>query len=440
MRYYGMDPNLITIYNIRNIESIKVWDLVQNSEGKRLVIPAIMIIYDGGKQLNLCAKDKYFDIYVKKVVEVYRDEKNNTLEDALTDPFRLRSKIEIDEYTRSILESGSLEKINGIYRFYQDKESYDESLMFQIDEVKSLINMVQYHIKRLFVNTDTNVTFNPEFSGFRDNYVMSGQINGVEHYFPFIYQKNSDNNYEFWINGLVNQNRPVRVSISFKKDGINVVVSIDGYELYEESSYSITNGTVKEIHDVTRKGITIGYKNNDLEMIPNNPLSNLESLDEDINLKWYMLPWGAVYGCDVVLDEVSSTEKIIEVHNMYLDTFDNGFVKKEYYSKNYKRNRTVAVNAEDMMLDEVIKNMIGVSIDKDGKLYVIETSFDKVGLSEDNYNGTYGGKYFYHGCYAEDGIKGVEKVKLVTLSKKQNVISNSDLVNKYRILKLVKGE
>ena len=97
MKYYGMDPTLVEIYNIRNIESIKLWDLVSNDEdNKRTVIPAFMVIYDGGKQLNLCAKDKYFDVFVKKITEVYKDEKNNILEDALTDPFGLSRHIEID--------------------------------------------------------------------------------------------------------------------------------------------------------------------------------------------------------------------------------------------------------------------------------------------------------------------------------------------------------
>jgi len=233
MKYYGIDPSLVQIYNIRNLESVKVWDLVQNEIGKRVIVPAIMIIYDGGKQLNLCAKDKYFDIYVKKVVEVYKDEKDNILEDNLTDPFRLKSRIDIDDNTKKIFESGNLEKINEIFHFYQGKEAYDESLMFQIDEVRPLIKLVQYHIRRLFDNTDRNISFNDEFSGYRDNYLMSGQINGIESYFPFSYQ-NNDDSYEFWVNGLVNQNKTVKVSVSFKKDEISVEVKIDGFELDQE--------------------------------------------------------------------------------------------------------------------------------------------------------------------------------------------------------------
>ncbi len=441
MKYYGMDPTLVEIYNIRNIESIKLWDLVSHDESnKRIVIPAFMVIYDGGKQLNLCAKDKYFDIFVKKITEVYRDEKNNILEDALTDPFGLSRHIEIDDFTKSVLESGDLTVANEIYGFYKDKERYEGSLFYQVDEVKSLVKIIQYHIKRLFANTDRNVNFNDEFSGYRNNYVMSGQIDGIDQYFPFTFQKVDSNHYEIWVNGLVNQNLPVRVDVIFKKDELDVVVEIEPYELKEESRYVITNGVVKSIHDATRRGITIGYKNNDLEKMETNPLDNIANLDEEVNLDWFILPWGAVYGCASKIEDVSGYEKVIEIHNMYLDVFDGGFVRKEYYSKNYKRNRTVSLNAQDVVLEEIKKNILGISIDKEGKIFVVETSFDEGDVSNDFYNGAYGGKFFYHGCYTENGVSGIDRKRLVTLNKEKNVLNNSDLVNKYRILKLVKGE
>ncbi|MDE5888873.1 MAG: hypothetical protein K2H20_02515, partial [Bacilli bacterium] len=289
-------------------------------------------------------------------------------------------------------------------------------------------------------NTDRNVSFNDEFSGYRNNYVMSGQIDGIEHYFPFTFQKVDSNHYEIWVNGLINQNLPVKVDIMFRKDELDVVVLIEPYELKEESRYVITNGVVKSIHDATRKGITIGYKNNDLEKLEVNPLQNIANIDEDVSLEWFILPWGAVYGCKSSIEDISDYEKVVEIHNMYLDIFDGGFVRKEYYSKSFKRNKTVSLNAQDVDLLEVKKNVLGISIDKDGKIFVIETAFDESDMSNEFYNDSYGSKYFYHGCYAEEGIKGIERRKLVTLNRDKKVINNSDIVNKYRILKLVKGE
>ena len=129
MQLYGMDRELIEIYKLRNIESIKLWDLVKNGTGKLLVIPTLLVTYDGGKYLNISANEKYFRVFVQKVVEVYHNEKDNLLEDGLTDPFKLRPKIDIDEKTKVILESGRLEQLNEIYSFYDGKDSYDSSIV-----------------------------------------------------------------------------------------------------------------------------------------------------------------------------------------------------------------------------------------------------------------------------------------------------------------------
>ena len=87
MQFLVMDKELIDIYNIKNIESIKVFDVMSNSGSKILLIPAILIFYDGGKTMCLCNEDKYFDVFVRKVVEVYNLEKDKVIDDSLTNPF-----------------------------------------------------------------------------------------------------------------------------------------------------------------------------------------------------------------------------------------------------------------------------------------------------------------------------------------------------------------
>ena len=77
MEYKGIainkeDKTLIDIYNIKDIEVIHFQDLVpvNQNESKRKILPSLFIIYDGGKYMLLSEKDKYFDIFVKKVYQV----------------------------------------------------------------------------------------------------------------------------------------------------------------------------------------------------------------------------------------------------------------------------------------------------------------------------------------------------------------------------------
>ena len=107
MQIQGMDQLLIEIQNIRNIESISIDDFLYTTGD---LVPLLTVIYDKGKTIMLSSKEKYFDTLVKKVVEIYNDEKDNILEDSITDPFKLRRRISIDEHTKEILNNGSLLK------------------------------------------------------------------------------------------------------------------------------------------------------------------------------------------------------------------------------------------------------------------------------------------------------------------------------------------
>ena len=434
-----MDKILIDIYNIRHIEYINFWDLHGTKDSKILVIPAIMITYDGGKTLNLCSKDKYFDIYVKKIVQVYNDEKNNILEDSLTDPFKLRQKIRIDERTRKILDSGILENINEVYKFYEGKEKYQNSLLFQIDEVKSLIPIIKYHIKKVFDFTDIVINLDGDITGYREVYSLNGKINGIDKFFILSFKKIDNNSYDISIQGLLSKNIPFNMKIDFNNDSLSVNSYMGDRLLECNSTYLVTNGVVKEIHSIKKLGIPIMYENNDLEEVENT-LSNITDIDNDTNLRWFRLPFGALYGIDNRINEVSENEKVIERHNMIVSTNNDSFMLKEYYSKSYCRNRTVSVDALDITLDEVRKNISCVCIDSIKGIYAIESSF----LDENGKNGYYdqmlAGNYFYHIVSSNEGIKGISRDSLIPISKEDNVLSGIDLLNKANVYKLVKGE
>lgn len=439
MKIDTMDQLLIDIYNIRNLEYVNFWDLHGTSDSKVLVIPAIMINYDGGKTLNLCAKDKYFDTFVRKVVEVYNDEKDNILEDSLTDPFRMRQSIKIDERTKKILSSGVLEDINRVYSFYEGKESYDNSLLFQIDEVKSLLPIIRYHIKKVFSMTDVVVSFDEDITGYRSYYTLVGKLNGIDKYFVLSFNKIDSNSYEVSIQGLLSNNVPLNMSIDFTKDSLLVNTSMGDNMVSCCSEYLVTNEVVKERHTIRKDGLPIGYENRDLVEVEND-ISNITDIDSDTRFKWFRLPWGAMYGIDNNIVDVSDTEKVIERHNMYVDTMNDSFCLREYFSKSYHRNRTVSVDAMDVILDEVRKNVTLVCIDSIKGIYALESSFlDKVAKSG-YYDEKLAGNYFYHLVSSNDGIKGISREGLIPVSKNDNVLSGVDLLNKANVYRLVKGE
>ncbi len=439
MKINVMDQQLIEIHNIRNLEFIKFWDLHSNGDSKVLVVPALMINYDGGKTINLCAKDKYFDSLVRKVVEVYNDEKDNIREDSLTDPFRMRTSIEIDSRTKKILSSGVLEEINKVYSFYDNKDSYDSSLLFQIDEIKSLLPIIEFHIKKVFSMTDINVSFNGELSGYRGFYSIGGKVNGIDKFFILSFNRIDSNTYDISVQGLLSNNVPFNILIDFKRDSLTVNTSMGDDMVSSESSYLVTSEVVKEIHSVKKNGVPIGYENRDLSIIDND-ISNITDIDSDTNLRWFRLPWGAMYGiCNNIID-ASDTEKVLELHNMFVSILDNSFMIREYFSKSYHRTRTTSVDALDVTLDEVKKNINLVCVDSINGVYAMETRFlDKVAMSG-YYDEHLARQYYYHIVSSSDGIKGISREGLIPINKDNGILSGVDLLNKANVYRLVKGE
>lgn len=440
MQLYGMDRELIEIYNLRNIESIKLWDLVKNGTGKLLVIPTLLVTYDGGKYLNISANEKYFRVFVQKVVEVYHNEKDNLLEDGLTDPFKLRPRIDIDEKTKVILESGRLEQLNKIYSFYDGKDSYDSSLLFQIDELKALLPMIKYHIKSFYGFTDHTINFDDGVNGYRDNYSISGQVDGIEVTITLLFNKIDNDEYEIFIGGLNNKNEPLKMKIKFYKDAITVDLAIAAYDLVSSHFYHMTKGAPKVTYEVKKGGLPVVFVDKDLEKVSNN-WENIADIDYDNDLVWYKLPWNALYGVSNEIKEVSETEKVVSTHNMFIDISEEQFVRREYYAKTYIRNRTVAVEAQEMVMDEVRKTINGVCVSKHDGVYAIETGFaDKVLGGSGFYEEKLKNRYFYHLCQSREGIKGIVRDNLKSVLQDDDILQASDMLNKANILKLVKGE
>lgn len=439
MQFHTMDNMLIDIYNIRNIESIKFYDVVVTKVPKLIIVPALYVIYDGGKEINLCAKDEYFTTFAKKVVQVYEDEKNQILEGSLTDPFHMNQGIQIDEHTQEILSSGVLENINQLYQFYDGKESYEGSLLFQANDVEMLLPIVTYHLMQMLYHTDKAVHFDDEFSGYRDYYMMSGTLDGVPTNYPFMYDKMDDNQYAFTIGGLLGSLNPVHVQIHFTNDRIHIQVSLGNYEILGNFTYLISNSVVKSITDIQKNGVTICYENTDLK-VGDNPLLNLANLDRESEFQWFQLPWGAYYGIDSNVTDLSDIEKIVEISNMYLYHHNKTFMRKEYFSKRYHRKSTANVLGQNITLDEAIKNTMGVCLSSQEGIYLIETAFlDTLGV-----NGYYDEKlknrYFYHVVKNKKGLKNIHGASMAAISKSDGILDSGDTMNTSYMLKIVRGK
>ena len=426
----GMDSMLIKINEIKDIEEICFSDLAPTSLGDKMtVMPSLFVMYDGGKYMSLCSKDKYFDEFVRKVFQVYNREKGMLVSDPRFDPFGQRKEIKIDERTKTILESGDLTKLNEIYGFYDGKKSYDRSLLFESDVLRQLLPIVKYHLKLAFNCTDKAVTFEDNIvNGFRTNYGLEYKIDGMVDMLLINFLSYDGNTALLKIRSREKNFKPIEMAISFNNNDITVDTHFKDYDLFISNTYEVKkNNTIINIFRVIKNNETVIYKTRELEKCEN-LLPNVSSIDSDDEIIWYQLPWNALYGVNNQIQTLSEVDEIVMGHNKYLAIVNNEFMLREYASKEYRRKKTFEAHANRVVMDQVKKNVYGVLVNEKEGIYVIETYFGDAMRTNGYYDTYLEDKYFYHIAQSKNGLQGLDKKGLVTISQDDQIIKGADLL------------
>ena len=435
-----MDPMLIKIYQIKDIEEISFTDLAPSSRGDRLtVMPNLFVRYDGGKYLSLCNQDKYFDVFVRKVYEVYNLEKNRVIVDPDFDPFGHRTRLKIDDRTKAIFETGSLTTVNGIYSFYDKKKSYEHSLVFQSDELRLLLPIIKYHLKQIFDCTDRVITLGEDtLNGYRNNYGISYKLDGLDDILLINFIGHNNNESSLYIRSRDKKFKPIEMRIAFGKTSIQVDCYFKDYELFSSNEYRIErDNSITDTFRVIKNGQPIIYKNFALERVEN-PVPNITGIDSAEDVTWYKLPWNAMYGAGNGIEVLSEVDEIVMVHNKYLAIVGNEFMLREYASKEYQRRKTFEANANRVVMDEVNKRVYGILLNEKESIYLIETYFDDVLRGNGYYDSYLRDQYYYHIAQNKNRLLGLNTGDLVTISQDDNIVRSADLLVIDDLRKLLK--
>ena len=426
----AMDPALVKIYQIKDIEEISFTDMAPSTRGSKFtVMPNLLVTYDGGKYLSMCSQDKYFDIFVKKVFQVYNLEKNREIVDPTFDPFGNRTKLKIDERTKSILESGDLTKINEIYSFYDKKKSYNHSLIFQSDELKMLLPMVKYHLKQIFDCTDRVITLEDDaINGYRNNYSINYKLDGIDDMLIINFVSHNNNESCLYIRSRDNHFKPLEMVIRFNDTSIDVNTYFKDYALLSCNTYEVKrDNSIINTFRVSKDGQPIIYKNFALDRV-DNPVPNVTGLDSKDDAVWYKLPWNAMYGANNRIEALSEVDEVVNVHNKYLAIVGNEFMGREYASQEYRRKKTFEANANRVVMEELTKRTYGVLLDPKEGIYVIETYFANELRSNGYYDTYLDDRYFYHLAQNKNYLLGLNTSDLVSISSDNNIIRSADLL------------
>ena len=442
MKFNRPDPQaLIDINRIQNLEYVKLYDLndvntardqrtkrLPESNNNKILIPALMVTYDNGKNMCMDAHDEYFMDFLFKVLEVYREEQNSEVESEDTSPLLLDRKIIIDERTKKIFESGDLTNKKFITGFYDKVDSFDNREIYEVDEVKSVMDVTRFAIADFGQFANLNIVISNKYSGYRTNYVMEATINDTFVYLLVQYTKIDDNHYEISIANIGGINKPLTINIDYEDDSIMVTERYREYTLVNEFKINERNAyRLREIYKynaITKEDEVQKYEKINLEKaeVTHPNLVNLD-YEEKIPYTWYKLPWDAYIGYAGSEEEIDKDTRIFANHITYLDINDDNFYKRDYYSKTLKRNTTHSRLSMVATLDALRKITYGYAR---APYYIIGTSFMNA-RGDGEYQRRYNGKHYYHIVKAKK-LEEIKKENLVGV-KRQLINEKADFLN-----------
>ena len=414
MIYNLMDDLLKEINMINNIDYINFYDITTNDKDSMVVIPALFINYDNNKQMNISIKDKYFNEFVTKVLEVYNREKSNTIE------------IIEDEITVS---DGIKEKKRKIYTqeitgFYTNKDGFSNSLSFECDEMKGILSTVKYIIKEFATFANFNIEFLDNLRGYRTNYAMETLINNILTDIYIKYIKIDNDNYDVTV---MIKGKPININIMFMDNSIHIVTRYNDIEMTYDFMVSEKGGFY--LKNIYKDGNLENYLHGSLdkEDIANRNIVDLENTNDST---WYKLPWGAYLGHHNTSEKLDESSIINTKHVTYYEELENSFFLREFFTKEVKGLSEEVKKRKNMVIDELRKVSMGYIAKP---YFIIETAF-KDARGDGIYQEKYNGKYFYHITNA-DKLSMITRDNLVSV-RKQDINDKSDLVDEEKLKKI----
>lgn len=415
MKYYSVDKELNEIYNISRISSIKISDSTNASS--KVVNPVVTITYydedNNEKIMVYYGTDKYFDILIKKITEVYNDEVGKEVLPSLS-PFR-KETLEIDENTKDILLKGNLEFQRDLFKQYNDMNYYNRSILRSNNKLEFYLQIALYHLNQFLKNTDANITFGNNLRGYKENNVIIGIKNGHATYFPVIFDEPENNKAVLEIGNIFDVISPVKILIEFKNNAVIVTITNKEHNLELFSSYTIDQEELEERHYT--------YINGEISSFYRNKHQKQDGK--------YPLPWNAYFQETKNVEPLEDGFITESIFRYYSETEDR-FLEKEFYSKYYSKS---AYNRE-YTLNEYIRTRVSQVLNHQENVHVIETYFHNALYSNEFYRDMLRNKYFYH-LYKGD-IHDIDEISTIGYYDKDSRYE-TDIKNSSVALKLIGG-
>ena len=165
------------IYSIKNLDLIYIFatDSILNNETNKYI--GAKVVYDNKKTLTFDYTDKYFEKYIKKILEVYNNEKEN------------RNIVLLGDLTKELINNSSFEVLSSKKEITQEKglayfNTEDKDKTFQLEYLKQTIEMILD-----FYKGEEGLIIN-NIDGYNHKYIVDFNIYQINIKIPILITKN----------------------------------------------------------------------------------------------------------------------------------------------------------------------------------------------------------------------------------------------------------
>lgn len=403
------------IERMKNISSIEYMDIVQDiGVEDTKIYPGFMVFFDNGSSLYLTSYDSYFDLFVRRLREVYVQEKDRIVDHTIMGD----RGIQIDDFTKKMLLEGKLECASDFYQFYQNKDGYSKRLLFEEDEVKDIFPIIDYHLKMFLEKLNNPISSIQVHNGSNGHYYLTAMKDKEPVMLPLEYKKDGEE-YSVQIGNLLNDVLPVSIKVQFLNHKINVVCSVEVYQYYDYFTYSFEQDQVYRERETYWKERCVSYHKENIDMVedPTNIIKKQGSI------QWYPFAWGGYLGLSKKSEDLLSENRAYYIHST-----DNYYYEKEISTKEYIDSKRS--NYEPIIFDSIHRTMIGI---RNEDYLLLENYFQnpcKTGFYKDYLLDN----YFY--CVSSCKNWGdVKKEECFFLDKKMGIYEDVDLFDIHKVMK-----
>lgn len=308
---------------------------------------ALAVYYGDNKRINMNETEAYYELLVNRIYELY-----NALSDAK------KSEILMNEYTRSLLDSGVKTKDNAFFAQYYGMTPVDvPELAYESSLSKRFASVAEYLAESISKATGSEICINKRQCGWRGAITLSGLAGEEKIAMHCRVIKENDGLYVIFVTNFLKTFRTLTINAETDADYINLVYESDDGEISGNSRFIFEEEKVLETHSISFKNDQIFYENIENPIEKGNPEGLQENqkrlLPDGKNISCiYTLPWNTVY----VRYSEEKSEGEIEIRDYSVTLLSpDAMVSETRGRREVKNNRTgIRIKTDSFFMRKIL--------------------------------------------------------------------------------------